>query len=537
MLNDKLDDFRAMAELVPVAMALFSGPQFVITQANERVLEYWGRTHEQVINKPLFEALPEASGQGFEELLWNVYTTGERFVAKELTVNLERNGRLERTYIDFVYEPYREEGTITGVTVVCVEITDQVVARQQIEESERRFRSLIEKAPIATCLFVGRDLRIEIANEAMIAIWGKGPLVIGQPLALALPELDGQHFLTTLDGLFTTGTTFEAKGGRADLVIDGQLNTYYFDYSFNPLRDAAGKVYAIMEMAVDVTAQVLSRRYLEESEERYRTLASELEQQVQERTQQLQTSIQELERSNENLQKFAYVASHDLQEPLRKIQQFGDILKSQYREEGLGNGIDYLERMQLAAARMSLLIRDLLNYSRISTHRDRSVSVSLQAVVSSALTDLELVMAETGAQVNVEPLPTISGDPSQLGQLFQNLLGNALKFRQPDKTPQIDIRSVLVGADELPPSVKPTRGAPAYYRIEIADNGIGFDDHQVDRIFEVFQRLHGKNKFAGTGIGLAICAKVATNHGGAITASSRPGQGATFSVYLPMEMA
>ena len=548
MIDDKLDRFRTMVELAPVAIALFIGPQFVITQTNERVLKYWGRTREQVMNKPLFDALPEASGQGFEELLQGVYTTGERFVAKELTVNLERNGRLERTYIDFVYEPYREaDDTISGVTVVCVEITDQVISRQKIEESEKRFRSLIEEAPVATCLFVGRELRIEIVNEAMIAIWGKGPLVVGQPLAMVLPELEGQHFLATLDDLFTTGNTYEAKGDRAYLLVDGQLNTYYFDYSFIPLRDAEGEIYAIMEMAIDVTQQVLSRQHLEESEERYRLLSTELDGQVQQRTLELKARNNELAvlndkltesnnlliRSNENLQKFAYVASHDLQEPLRKIQQFGDILKSQY-QEGLGNGVDYLERMQLAANRMSLLIRDLLNYARISTHRDRSVFLSLHEVVNRALTDLELVIAETEAQVKVEPLPTVSGDPSQLSQLFLNLLSNALKFRQPDKTPQIAIRSVLVAADDLPPSVKPTRLASAYHRIEIADNGIGFDDNQVDRIFEVFHRLHGRNKFAGTGIGLAICEGVVANHGGGITASSQPGQGATFKVYLPI---
>ena len=399
--------FQNLVSYAPVAIALFKGPQFVIELANDRVLEYWGRRREEVINKPLFVALPEAGGQGFEELLMGVYTTGERFVAQELIVTLHRKGQLEQTYIDFVYEPFREaNGTISGITVVCIEITEQVLARQKIEESEMR----------------------------------------------------------------------------------------------------------------------------------YRALSVELEGQVQERTQQLQTYIQDLQRSNENLQKFAYVASHDLQEPLRKIQQFGDILKSQYRER-LGSGVDYLERMQSAANRMSLLIRDLLNYSRISTHRDSDVSVSLHEVVNRALTDLELVVAETGAQITVEPLPTIWGDSSQLEQLFLNLLSNALKFRQPDRRPQIDIRSELVAAGDLPRSVKPARAAPAYHCFAVADNGIGFEEHQVDRIFEVFQRLHGKNQFAGTGIGLAICEKVAINHGGAITARSQPGQGATFKVYLPVWQA
>jgi light-regulated signal transduction histidine kinase (bacteriophytochrome) len=239
-----------------------------------------------------------------------------------------------------------------------------------------------------------------------------------------------------------------------------------------------------------------------------------------------------LVRSNDNLQKFAYVASHDLQEPLRKIQQFGDLLRNQYGPH-LGNGVDYLERIQSAASRMSTLIKDLLSFSRIATQRDESEPVALNKIVNGTLTTLELVIAETDARIEVEPLPTIAGDASQLGQLFQNLLANALKFRQAGTTPLIQIRANNVLAADLPISVKPARSARRYHRIDVVDNGIGFDEKYLDRIFQVFQRLHGRAEFSGTGIGLAICEKVATNHGGAITASSQPGEGATFSVYLP----
>lgn len=244
-----------------------------------------------------------------------------------------------------------------------------------------------------------------------------------------------------------------------------------------------------------------------------------------------------LSRSNEHLQQFAYIASHDLQEPLRKIQSFGNLLQSQYAAQ-LGDGGTYLERMQVAASRMSTLIRDLLLFSRLTTKQDTLAPVSLDQVVNATLTDLELVIQETGAVVDVQPLPTIQGDRSQLEQLFQNLLSNALKFRRTDfsgtpATPLIQIRSQVIAATELPPSVKPTELATAYHRVDVSDNGIGFDGKYIDRIFQVFQRLHGRNEFDGTGIGLAICEKVVVNHGGAITASSKPGQGATFHLYLP----
>lgn len=461
---------------------------------------------------------------------------GEAVWNEDQLIPINRNGKLEDVYWTFGYSAVKDEsGQPAGVLVICAETTQAVMNRKKLETSEARFRSIVEQAPLAVALFSGPEFVITLANERVLTFWGRNrEQVINKPLFEALPEARDQGYEALLQRVYTTGERFVAHELPATLERNGRLEQTYIDLVYDPYYEADGATSGVIVLCVEITQSVLARKVLEESESRYRVLSAQLEQQVQQRTQQLQASVQELERSNENLQKFAYVASHDLQEPLRKIQQFGDILKSQYQEK-LGSGVDYLERMQLAANRMSLLIRDLLNYSRISTQRDIGVFVPLQEIVSRAITDLELVIDETGAQVNIEPLPTVSGNPLQLGQLFLNLLSNALKFRQPDRIPQIAIRSVMVAAEDLPPSVKPTRLASAYYRIEIADNGIGFDDRYVDRIFEVFQRLHGKNQFAGTGIGLAICEKVVTNHGGAITASSRPGQGATFSVYLPLE--
>lgn len=248
---------------------------------------------------------------------------------------------------------------------------------------------------------------------------------------------------------------------------------------------------------------------------------------------QLESKIRELSRSNQSLQEFAYVASHDLQEPLRKIQLFGEMLRGQ-RSDALGDGVDYLQRMQTAASRMSTLIQDLLAYSRISAQADQTTPVSLSNVLSLSLADLDLLIEETGAQVTLDPLPTVLGDSVQLGQLFQNLLSNAVKFRRADLPLRIQVRYRHLRAGDLPSRVKPIRQVTSYHLIEVADNGIGFHEKYSERIFQVFQRLHGKTQYAGTGIGLAICEKVVANHGGAITASSQAGQGATFSVYLPV---
>lgn len=248
------------------------------------------------------------------------------------------------------------------------------------------------------------------------------------------------------------------------------------------------------------------------SEARYRTLATDLEQLVAERT-------AELHRSNRELEQFAYVASHDLQEPLRKVLAFGDRLKARCADQVGDQGREYIERMQTAAARMRTLIQDLLTYSRVGTRAVEFAPVPLGEVAAEVLSDLELRLEQTGATVDLGPLPAVEADRLQMRQLFQNLIGNALKFRRPDAPPRVTVRAETDG-DRC--------------RLTVTDNGIGFDNTYADRIFQVFQRLHGRDEYEGTGIGLAICRKIAERHGGTITADGRPGLGATFAVTLPL---
>jgi len=239
----------------------------------------------------------------------------------------------------------------------------------------------------------------------------------------------------------------------------------------------------------------------------------------------------ELARSNAELEQFAYVASHDLQEPLRKIQAFGDRLKSKCDAAKLEDGRDYLERMQSAAARMQTLINDLLTFSRVISATQPFVPVDLAAVTKEVLTDLEVRIEQNKAKIELGPLPTIEADPLQMRQLLQNLVGNALKFQPPNAQPVIKIQAQTI---QSPFVTNPDAEAnDEICELIVQDNGIGFEEKYLDKIFAMFQRLHGRSEYEGTGVGLAVCRRITDRHGGTITATSKPGEGATFIVRVP----
>jgi PAS domain S-box-containing protein len=249
----------------------------------------------------------------------------------------------------------------------------------------------------------------------------------------------------------------------------------------------------------------------------------------------------QLKQSNQALKDFASIASHDLQEPLRKIQAFSNLLRTKCLADLSDEGQDYLERMQSAAQRMQTLINDLLTFSRITTKGQPFVPVNLAEVVQEVLSDLEIQLQQVGGQVEVGDLPTIEADPVQMRQLLQNLISNALKFHQPNQAPVIQIQAQLaISPVEPPDSVSLSLSNPtpiADYQfccLQITDNGIGFDEKYLDRIFTMFQRLHNRSEFEGTGIGLTICRKIVERHGGNITATSQLGQGTRFTVMLPL---
>jgi signal transduction histidine kinase len=233
----------------------------------------------------------------------------------------------------------------------------------------------------------------------------------------------------------------------------------------------------------------------------------------------LKAYAERLEFLNRELQEFAFVASHDLQEPLRKIQTFGHLLEVGSRQSLTEKARDYLQRMTQSAKRMSTLLDALLSYSRVAAKPEPYVSASLSAIATDAVSDLELAINRAGARVEIGPLPAAEVDPNQMRQLFQNLIGNAIKYRKEGEPPEIRVFAKSTDISCI---------------LHVQDNGIGFKEEYLDRIFKPFQRLHGRHEYEGTGMGLAICRKIAERHGGTITARSDPGHGSVFIVTLPI---
>ena len=260
----------------PVAMCILKGRDNVIEIANERIIELWGVKGRDVIGKSIFAAIPELADQGFETLLSQVYTTGETYKAFGIPLTAADNeGGLHVIYIDFVYEAYREtDGSISGIIVVASDVTVQVSARKTVEESEQKVHALFQSAPFPIATYIGREMRIEMANPSLIEIWGKGPDIIGKLYAEVLPELDPEIY-KQLEEVYTTGKAYHARNRRVDLVVDGKIKPYYFNYSFTPLFSTEGNVYGVMNTGADVTDLNVAKLQLEESEARFRTLVEQ----------------------------------------------------------------------------------------------------------------------------------------------------------------------------------------------------------------------------------------------------------------------
>lgn len=641
----------------PVAIATIIGNEdLVFEYVNHFYGLLVGRPANEIVGKPLLEALPELKGQGFDNILKEVIRSGKPYTATEVVFEILRAGKMETIYVDLTYQPRSEkDGSVSGVLVVATDLTQQVRARKNIEESEAKLRSILNSTPTAIGVFVGPDLIVENPNQLLIEVMAAGPDIEGKSFRQLLSGLveEDQTFLQIIDNVRTSGEHFEAR--EVKVFFRKEEKTRYFNISFIPLRDESGNIYAVLDVSVDVTEQVLSQKKIEESKENlstaleqlrlskeaaelgtfdmdlksntmhwdercrilfgishqeavsfdkdfipslhpddrqrilevidkafikekgngdydveYRTIGAEdkverwvkakgkvyfnenetpvrfigsvlditpqktemhqIEMLVEERTKELaqanetlKTINKELKRSNDNLEEFAHAASHDLKEPVRKIQFFTDQLKQQMNNHVKEDELRLFTRIENASKRMGNLIDDLLLYSHVSQRPHETETVDLNEKVQRVLEDLDLDIEEKKATITVANLPVVKGFRRQLQQLFQNLISNAVKYSRNNVPPVINIT-----AD------RSEQQGRQYHILEVADNGIGFEIEYAEKIFQMFARLHGRNEYSGTGVGLSIVKKVVENHDGFIEVESEVNRGSVFKVYLPV---
>jgi PAS domain S-box-containing protein len=425
-----------------------------------------------------------------EQLLESRTSAQERVVALE-SANAELQAELDRLKRTGKTLAQQQQALASSKTVLELHVQ---ASTQDLQRLQRRYEHILNSAGEGICGLDGQGRTI-FANPAAAKLTGWTP-----------EELVGQTEQGTFGG--TRGDGQDAFAGRNS----GEGVFYRKDGSCFPVEF----VKTCIEENDSPVRAVLVFKDITERKKVEETLASK---------------AAELARSNAELEQFAFVASHDLQEPLRKIQAFGDRLKAKCEGAIAAEARDYLERMQSASARMRTLIDDLLAFSRVMRSAEPFVPVNLGVIAREVLGDLEVRIEKSRARVEVGELPTIEADPMQMRQLLLNLIGNSLKFQLPGAVPVVKVESRIFGRDMAADQA----GTPEQLcEIRVQDNGIGFEESYTERIFAVFQRLHGRTEYEGTGVGLAVCRRIAERHHGTIVAQSKLGEGATFIVTLPV---
>jgi PAS domain S-box-containing protein len=399
-----------------------------------------------------------------------------------------------------------QDGNIVGLIGIGRDITKLKKAEEALARERLLLRTLIDNLP--DCIYAKDTAgRKTLANPAD---YSKN--LRCQTEAEAIGKSDFDFFPKDIAEKFWADDQKVIAGqpviNREEYLFDEAGRKRWLLTSKLPLRDQDGKIVGLIGLGRDITEQKRAEDALRSSEAK------------------LRRSAVQLERSNRELQDFAYVASHDLQEPLRKIVVFGERLKEKNTDKFDSESLDFLDRMQKATGRMQTLINDLLSFSRVTTKAQPFTPVNLAEVAAGVVEDLEGRIELVKGRVELGTLPVIEAEPLQMRQLLQNLIGNALKFRRPEEPPVVKVEAQILPDPDTPEK--------KLCRLTVSDNCIGFDEKYLDRIFNVFQRLHTRNEYEGTGMGLAIVKKIALYHGGDITAKSKPGEGSTFILTVPV---
>ena len=458
---------------------------------------------EWLIGKTDFDTFPEEHARMAFAEEQAIISTGQPILPK-----LQKVTRMDGSsgwYLTTKMAWRDKDGNIIGTVGVTRNVTELKKAEDTLARERLLLRTLIDNLPDGV---YAKDItgRKTLANPADLKVMSC------KSEAEAIGKNDFDLFPKDIAEKFWAD---DQKVIAGEPVINRE--EYYFDEAGRkrwlltsklPLRDQDGKIVGLVGIGRDITQQKAAEDALRQSEEKLR-----------------QSAVQ-LERSNRELQDFAYVASHDLQEPLRKVTVFSERLRETNADKFSPDSLGYLDRMQKATTRMQTLINDLLTFSRVTTKAQPFAPVNLAEVAAGVVEDLEGRIELVKGRVEVGPLPVIDAEPLQMRQLLQNLIGNALKFRRPEEPPVVKVEAQIIPDAQVPEK--------KLCRLTVSDNCIGFEEKYAERIFQVFQRLHTRNEYEGSGMGLAIVRKIALYHGGDVIARSKPGEGATFIVTIPV---
>lgn len=406
-------------------------------------------------------------------------------------------------------KPFQRDasGKVINILSILQNITEEVQLREELKNRTRYAESVID-ASIDRIAVYDKELRIIAWNRRSEQITGrKKENTIGRKLFEIFPliEKDEDLLKAYSDALEGNYVSLPPKKGV-------YTNSYYERF-YIPLKNEGGEVYAIVNIMHDVSEMVKRNEELKEM------------------NQFLEQKNAELAQKNEEITHFSFVASHDMKEPLRKIQIFSDWLIQQEAHQLSPKGKTLVEKINSSVQRMEVLIEDILVLTKIHSDAHKEEKVDLNWVLKQVLQDMADTLRQTQAEVEHGELPVINGNAGQIFDLFRNIIGNAIKFQKPGNVPHIKINSEIVNGEET--GIE--NAFDKYTKISFTDNGFGFEQRYAKKIFQIFQRLHGRQEFDGTGIGLAICKKIMENHDGMITANSEPGKGSTFSCYFPLE--